>query len=130
MRSGREAVTRLLLRVVPFLIAKLDVISAQSRTRLVKTLVLVHLSDRLSDLGNPTRPLIQSKCPYDFSYKRCMDPRYKEDCLEAEISRREDGAQVRLMQSRTSQREACDSRTCHAFCLSQLNRSCHCNAVL
>ena len=41
MRSGREAVTRLLLRVVQFLIAKLDAdggMSAQSRTRLVKTI--------------------------------------------------------------------------------------------
>ena len=61
MRSGREAVTRLLLRVVQFLIAKLDAdggMSAQSRTRLVKTIVLVHLSD---PTRNSTRPLIQSK---------------------------------------------------------------------
>ena len=104
--------------------------SCQRKVELVWSRLLSWYTFPIVCPGNPTRPLIQSKCPYEFSYKRCMDPRYKEDCLEAEISRREDGAQVRLMQSRTSQREACDSRTCHTFCLSQLNRSCHCNAVL
>ena len=81
--------TRLLLRVVPFLIAKLDVISAQSRTRLVKTLVLVHLSDRFSDSKSHAASHSKQKCPYEFAYKRCMDLRYKEDTISRRKSAEE-----------------------------------------